>query len=892
MPPGATVEALASTDQGLTTTEATRRLTEDGPNDLPAAGRPGALRIAARQFASPLIALLIAAAALTVVFGAYVDSAVIAAALLLNAVIGFTQEVRAERSMEALQRLARSTARVIRDGREREIDARLIVAGDVVLVEAGMKVPADARLVHATSLEVDESILTGESLPAGKDVESVPPDTHVAGRRCMLFQGTVITRGTARAVIAATGERTELGRIAGAMRGVTKVATPLQRRMSRFARLIGAAVLISCAVGLVVGIARGEPVDELALSLVALAVAAIPEGLPIVFTVALAISMRRMAARRAIIRRLPAVETLGSCSAIGSDKTGTLTRNEMTVQVVLIAGRRFALTGIGLGTAGEVLADGVPIDASSDPMLEHTLLAAALCNDARAVAEGDAFATTGDPTEVALLIAAAKGGIDHDAAEEGHPRVAAVPFDADLRYMATVNRAGDGLVVYVKGAPEEVLAMCSVDADGTPIDRRRILDSADLLAAEGMRVLAAATGTLDSTRDDETPHAHLDDLTFLGLFGMLDPPREEAIAAVAACQDAGIRVAMITGDHATTAVAIARRLGIAGPDDRALTGADLDRLVPADLDRVVDETPVFARVSPHHKLAIVEALRRRGHAVAVTGDGVNDAPALRAADIGVAMGRTGTDVAKEAADMIVMDDDFASIVAAVEEGRIAFDNVRKTTAFLVATGTAAIIAVLASIFGGFAAPFIAAQMIWLNVVTNGVQDVGLAFEPGDPDVLRRRPRPRSEGIISPLLWERTIIAGLVMAIGTLVLFLYELRTTDDLEYARTVALTTMVLFQILHVGNARSEHGSILRRSPFSNRFLFVGSAIALSLHIGALHWGPTQYVLQVEPLPLATWIEMILVASSVLVAVEVHKLLRRASPRGSQHASHSSDHL
>ena len=876
MTPAAALESLDSSADGLTPGEASRRLESDGANDIPAAGSTSALRIVVRQFASPLIALLIAAAALTVAFGAYVDSAVIAAALLLNAVIGFTQELRAERSMEALQRLARSTARVIRNGRESEIDARRLVVGDVILLEAGMKVPADARALHAAALEVDESILTGESLPVAKNVDAIAPDAAVADRHCMLFQGTVITRGTARALITATGEHTELGRIAGAMRAVVKTDTPLQRRMARFARLIGAAVLVSCAVGLAVGVALGEPFDTLVLSLVALAVAAIPEGLPIVFTVALAISMRRMAARRAIIRRLPAVETLGSCSAIGSDKTGTLTRNEMTVQAIVVAGDRFQVTGTGLTSDGAIFAESEPIEIEARPDLERSLLAAALCNDARAVAEGGSFATSGDPTEVALLVAAAKGGIDRDAAEEGRVRVAEIPFDADLRYMATFNREDGDTVVYVKGAPEEVLAMCAVDADDTPLDRDRIMDDAARMAGEGMRVLATAYRPLDGAVDGETPHTHLDDLTLLGLFGMIDPPRDEAIAAVAACQRAGIHVAMITGDHAATATAIARRLGIAGPDDPALTGADLDRLSPSAFDAAVSETSVFARVSPQHKLAIVEALHRRGHTVAVTGDGVNDAPALRAADIGVAMGRTGTDVAKEAADMVVMDDDFASIVSAVEEGRISFDNVRKTTAFLVATGAAAIIAVLASIFGRFDAPFIAAQMIWLNVVTNGVQDVGLAFEPGDRDVLERKPRPRSEGIISPLLWERTILAGLVMALGTLVLFLYELETTGDLEYARTVALTTMVLFQILHVGNARSEHGSIFARSPFSNRFLFAGSALALAIHVGALHWGPTQFVLQVQPLPFGTWIEMILVASSVLMAVELHKLLRR----------------
>jgi cation-transporting ATPase F len=892
IPPGEVVSILGSDPRGLTSIEAVRRLERDGPNDIPAAAHTSALRIAGRQFASPLIALLIAAAAVSVLFGEYVDSAVIGAALLLNAAIGFTQEARAERSMESLQRLARSTARVVRDGRERELDAHLLVVGDVVLLEAGMKVPADARIAHATSLEVDESILTGESLPVAKGAESVPRRAPVSDRLCMVFQGTVVSRGTARAVVTAVGTQTELGRIAGAMRAVTKAQTPLQRRMARFARLIGAAVVLSCAVGLVVGLALGEPVDTLVLSLVALAVAAIPEGLPVVFTVALAISMRRMAARRAIIRRLPAVETLGSCSAIGSDKTGTLTRNEMTVQAIVIGSERFTVTGTGLTAGGAIIAAGEPVDAATHEGLARALHAAALCNDAHAVMEGQTFTATGDPTEVALVIAAAKGGIDRDTDEEDHPRVAEIPFDAERRTMATFNRNADGITAYVKGAPEAVLDLCTADTAGRSVDRDRVLADAEDLAHEGMRVLAAASRRVEDDLESHLLEPQVQDLEFLGLFGMLDPPRDEAIAAVAACQSAGIRVVMITGDHGATATAIARRLGIAGSDDRALTGADLDRLSGGAFDAAVENTRVFARVSPQHKLAIVEALHRRGHTVAVTGDGVNDAPALRAADIGVAMGRTGTDVAKEAADMVVTDDDFESIVAAVEEGRIAFDNVRKTTAFLVATGTATIVAVLASIFGRFDAPFVAAQLIWLNVVTNGVQDVGLAFEPGDQDVLDRKPRPRSEGIISPLLWERTILAGLVMAVGTLALFLYELHVTSDVEYARTVALTTMVLFQILHVGNARSEHGSLFGRSPFSNRFLFLGSLVALAIHIGALYWAPTQYVLQVEPLPLGAWLDMLLVASSVLVAVEAHKLVRKPRPSSVRGAPTWSDHL
>ncbi len=683
------------------------------------------------------------------------------------------------------------------------------------------------------------------------------------------------SRAAPRAVVSATGPRTELGRIAGAVRELGQGETPLQRRMARFARLIGIAVLASCAVGLAAGLATGQPFEDLVLALLALAVSAIPEGLPIVLTIALAISMRRMAARRAIVRRLPAVETLGSCTVIGSDKTGTLTRNLMTVRAVVVGRERYEVTGSGLGSSGELVLDGTPRRAEEGTPLWLSLLAGALCNEARAVSRDGELDVSGDPTEVALLVAAAKAGLDKDELEDRFERFAEIPFDSDLRYMATFNRGDDGAFLFVKGAPEEVLAMCDRGAGAAPLDPRLVLAEADRLAGEGMRVLASAYRPLDGgAASVAAPGEHLEGLAFLSLYGLIDPPRAEAIAAVRGCQEAGIRVLMITGDHAATALAIARQVGIAA-DGRAVLGSELDSLDDRQIGELVAEASVFARVSPQHKLAIVEALKRAGHTVAVTGDGVNDAPALRAADIGVAMGASGTEVAKEASDMIVTDDNFASIVAAVEEGRVAFDNVRKTTFYQVSTGAAEIVAVLASLLASFQAPFVAAQIIWLNLVTNGIQDVALAFEPGEKDTLRRPPRPRAEGVISALLWERTVLTGIVMAAGTLALFLHELHARDDLERARTVALTTMVLFQAFHVGNSRSEHLSAFAKSPFSNRLLLAGTALAVALHVGAMHFGPAQYVLRIEPLDAATWLKMIGVAASVIVVVELHKLLR-----------------
>ncbi len=869
-------EVLAELDtgaEGLGAAAVTARRERYGPNELEGEQQTGVATVLLHQFASPLIALLIVAAVLSFALREFVDAAVIAAALILNAVIGFVEELRAARSMEALQQLAPGTARAVRDGHEREVDPRELVPGDIVLVPDGSKAPADCRILHAAGVEVDESILTGESVTTAKAVVAVAVDTPTPDRHCMLHHGTLVSRGHVRAVVTATGASTELGRVANRMRGIERVRTPLQRRMAGFSRVIAVVVVSVCAIGLGAGLLLGEDLVELALALVALAVAAIPEGLPIVLTVALAISMQRMARRRAIVRRLAAVETLGSCSAIGSDKTGTLTRNQMTVRVVVLPDQRLDVSGDGLDTTGGVFLDGRALSVGVGANAYLPLVAAALCNDASAVPADGVFDVAGDPTEVALVIAAAKAGLDKEELEERHPRVAEIPFSAERRFMATFNRFDGTTISLIKGAPEQVLAMCVADAGGGDLDHTAMLEQADRLAAQGMRVLA--TAYRDAGTDAIALDRATEGLRFLALHGMVDPPRAAARAAVAACRDAGVRVLMITGDHAITAAAIAQQLGIADEEASAVTGVDLDRLDVAAVDAVVAQTNVFARVSPQHKLAIVESLRRSGHTVAVTGDGVNDAPALRAADIGVAMGRSGTDVAREAADIILLDDDFASIVAAIEEGRVAFGNVRKTTFFLVSTGAAATLAVLASIFGRFDAPFIAVQLIWLNVVTNGVQDVGLAFEPGEPDVLRRPPRPRGEGLLSGLFWERALLAGAVMAAGTLALFLYDLARFDDLERARTVALTTMVLFSILHVGNSRSEHRSAFARNPLLNRFLFVGTALALSIHVGAMYFGPTQRLLRLQPLDATTWVQMLAVALTVVAVVELHKLLR-----------------
>ena len=871
---------LASGHDGLTEADAARRLDEFGPNELPHEAGPGAVQIALRQFASPLIYILVAAGVVALAVGESVDAAVIAAVLVINAVVGFAQEYRAERSLEALRRIAAAQARVVRAGRERDVDAREIVPGDVLLLEAGFRVPADARVMRSSAVEVDESLLTGESATVAKSAQELADDAPVADRTNMLFTGSVLTRGRCRAVVTATGAATELGVIAQSLGTVGRVATPLQQRMARFARLIGVVVLAIAAVGFMAGLAHGEAADELLLAVVALAVSAIPEGLPIVLTVALAISVRRMVAVNAVVRRLPAVESLGSCTVIGSDKTGTLTENRMAVERIYAGGEEYAVTGSGHTLEGEITHAARPVDIAGHRALAWTLLAGALSTDASVAERDAALDATGDPTEVALLVAAAKAGLHKADLEERHPRWADIPFEPARRYAATFHQRNGRHLLLVKGSPETVLGMCAQDASGAPLDGGDALQEAEAMAADGLRVLAIAGRELDPAPDGADLEAPLECLTFYGLQGMMDPPREEARAAVAGCHAAGIRVVMITGDHAVTAHAIATQLGIGSPDAPAVTGEDLDRLDDDQLDSLVATTAVYARVAPEHKLRIVQALRRRGEVVAVTGDGVNDAPALKAADIGAAMG-SGTDVAKEAADIVVLDDNFATVFDAVREGRIAFDNVRKTTFFLISSGVAEIIVVLTSLIAALPLPFLPAQLLWLNLVTNGVQDVALAFEPGGPGVTQRPPRPPREGIISRLLWERTAIAGTVMAVGTLALFLAHPHTGDDLDRARTVAITMMVLFQVVHVGNARSEHRSLFAKSPLSNPILFAGTALALTLHIAAMHLEPIQTVLRLQPLDLATWATMLAVSVSVALAVELHKLLRRPNPGG-----------
>jgi Ca2+-transporting ATPase len=870
---------LRTGSHGLSEAEVEARLAHYGPNQLEEAPPPNNLAILLHQFQSPLIYILVGATVVTVLLGEYIDSAVIAAVLALNAAIGFTQERQAELSVRALMGLVAPRAHVVREGREWEVESRDLVPGDLVLLESGSRVPADLRLISSTALAVDESLLTGESVPVAKQSAPLGAEVVLAERTNMAYAGSVVTSGRGRGYVVETGTRTQLGAIAKQVRGEAEPVTPLQQRMTQFARVIGVAVAIGSVLVFIIGLAVGETAEDMFLVAVALAVAVIPEGLPVAFTITLAIGVRRMARRNAIVRRLPAVETLGSTTVIGSDKTGTLTENRMTVQQVWTAGQSFTLEHDGTH-GGHVLTEG----GEGMALAEHhplylTLLAGALANEAQIYLTEEGYESQGDPTEAALLIAAARMGIEPEEARSQYKEYAEIPFEPERQYSASIREYRERHLIFVKGAPERVLAMSTEtlsDGDPAPLDPEAVHRAAAEMASAGLRVLAMAYRVLPAPPHTPEDLPEPEGLTFLGLQGMKDPPRAGVREAIAGCREAGLRVLMITGDHARTAEAIGRELGIAGDEAPVLTGAELASMDDETLRQRVREVSIYARAAPEDKLRVVRALRAQGEVVAVTGDGVNDAPALKAADIGVAMGKSGTDVAREAADMVLADDNFVSIYAAVEEGRITFDNVRKVSFFLISTGAASIVTILTALALRWPLPFLPAQLLWLNLVTNGLQDVALAFEPGERGVLKRPPHRRREGIISPLLWERTLVAGLVMAVGTLLLFRWELDQTDELQRARTVALTTMVLFMMFHVGNSRSEFLSVLQKSPFSNPFLFFATAAALAVHVAALYLPPTQYVLRVEPIELQAWARIALVAVSIVAVVELHKFVRR----------------
>lgn len=866
-------KTLRTSEEGLPNEAAEPRLAQYGPNRLAEEEKISRLKILIHQFTSPLIYILLIAAVVTAFLGEHIDTGVILAVVFLNAVIGYIQEYKAEESVRSLKKMVVPKARVLRGGKEKEIQSERLVPGDIVLLSSGAKVPADLRLFRAAELNVDEAMLTGESLPVAKATEAIPAERLTPGDQVnMAFMGTVVVSGRGRGIVVETGAKTILGTIAQEVREAGVVRAPLQEKIGQFAKAIGLIVLAASGLLFLIGILIGEKIDAMFMTAVAAAVAAIPEGLPIVVTITLAIGVARMARRNAIIRNLPAVETLGGTTVIGSDKTGTLTQNEMTVRLAYDGTHTYELTGTGYAPRGEILQDGLPIEAGPLNHLRPVLRIGLLCSESDLYEENGEYKIDGDPTEGALIVAALKGGLDPVRERERYPQAAMIPFESELGYMATLHRREGRKFIFAKGAPERILDMCA----GAGAARGEIMKIADQFAAEGLRVLAMASR--EAPPDQETlTHDHLaSGLLFSGLQGMIDPPRPEAVQAVARCRKAGIRTVMITGDHAVTARAIAKQIGIVEEGAEVLGGKALEAMDDEALFQKVKGVSVYARVAPQHKLRIVRQLIRHGEIVAVTGDGVNDAPALKAAHIGIAMGKSGTDVAREAADMVLTDDNFASIAHAVEEGRVVFDNIRKVTFFLIPTGVAAILSILGAVLIGVPIPYVPAQLLWINVVTNGLQDVALAFEPGEPGIIDRPPRDPKEGIMSRLLKERTVLVALIISAGIIYRFIETLNDGASLEKARSVAVTTMVFFQFFQAWNSRSETESIFRIPLMSNPFLFYSLIAAFFAQLAVLYVPAFQWVFRTVPLTRTDWMEIAGTTATVVVAVEIDKWLRR----------------
>ncbi len=874
-PLGELFQQLHASEAGLTSKEAQTRRERYGPNRLPQQPPPSGWELLLRQFQSPLIYVLLAAAVVSLLAGDFKDAGFIAIVLAINALIGGYQEWRAEQSSRALQQLLHIHASVLRDGEVRELDAEEVVPGDVVWLESGNRVPADLRLLSSRGLEVDESLLTGESLPVAKDPAWLGDEsTPAADRLNMGYAGSIVVRGRAKGLVVATGTQTLVGQLAVDVLSTTGGKPPLLERMEKFAHTIASAVLASVAAVSVLGILfHGYSLTEMFLFGVALAVSAIPEGLPAALTVALAVATSRMARRGVIVRRLAAVEGLGSCTMIASDKTGTLTCNELTVKDVRLPdGTKLEVRGEGFAPAGEVLRGGRKVQADDVETLRDLARAAVLCNEGDLHLRDDEWIWRGDPTDVALLSFGHKLGLQREELLDEFPQVGAIPFEPEHQFAATFHEMEGDIRTFVKGAPERVLAMC--DWGGEASRRQAMQELAESLAAEGYRVLALADGPgPDDLSDDETP-PHPTGLEFRGFLGMIDPLRPGVREAVETCRRAGITVCMITGDHPVTALAISRDLGLTRDPAQVVSGAELVGKSPEEFREAIRRGRVFARVAPRQKLQLVEAARAEGHFVAVTGDGVNDAPALRAANIGVAMGKSGTDVAREAAELVISDDNFATIVSGVEEGRIAYDNVRKVIYLLVSTGAAEVLLIgLAFAVGTLLPlPLLPVQLLWLNLVTNGIQGVALAFEPGEQDVLLRRPRRPTEPIFDRLMIERTIVGAVVIAGVGAAAFWWMLQQGWEEASARNALLLLLVLFENIHIGNCRSETQSALTLSPLKSRFLLMGAIGAFTVHVVAMHLPFLQSVLRTEPVSLETWGVLISLAFTVLVALELHK--------------------
>lgn len=889
------LKALNTSINGLSSEEAERRLKQYGPNKLIEKEGVSPLRIFLNQFKDIFVMMLLAAivvSLLTILFKAepptledYADPITIGIIVMLNAIVGFVQEYRSEKAMEALKKLAAPKARVLRDGRETVLPAEVVVPGDIILLESGDRIPADARIIEAVELRTNEAVLTGESTPVEKFTEPVRAEAPVADRRNMVFMGTHVTYGRGRAVVTATGMKTEFGKIAGMIQEAEEKVPPLKVKLNRFAKKLTKFIIVVCIIIFILEILR-EPnalhpnnLIEYFMTVVALAVSAVPEGLPAIVTIALALGARELAKHNAVIRKLAAAETLGSTTVICSDKTGTLTKGEMTVTRIYCDRRIIEVTGSGYEPTGEFMLGSDPIDPKGDEALSLLLRIGALCNNSRLDNDGDRWIILGDPTEGALIVAAHKAGFRQLDLERAYPRVAEIPFSSERKRMTTIHRVSDELYAYVKGAPEIILERCSmIYEDGrekrlTAEKKRRILKINEEFAENALRVLGLAYRRVPKSESRFTEKVE-NNLTFVGLMGMIDPPREEAKEATQLCKRAGIKPVMITGDHKLTAVAVAREIGILEEKGLVLTGEDLDKLSDEEFERIVEDVVVYARVSPEHKLRIVRALKKKGHIVAMTGDGVNDAPALKNADIGVAMGITGTDVTKEASDMILLDDNFATIVNAVKHGRIIYDNIRKFAFFLMRCNFDELAVIATFAFLGLPLPLTAAMILWINLVTDGGPATALSMDPPVEDVMARPPRDPKQGVLHGRLLQ-IIISFICQYVGTTAIFLlvYEygffaagMSEAERLAKAQTMCFIQATLRELMIVWNCRSERLSAFRLSWTSNKFLLVAELISIFSTIAIVYVPFLQTMFGTVPLGVWEWIVVGSVASSGLL--------------------------
>ncbi len=892
---------------GLSSEEARARLQRFGPNELQERPRPGFFKLLLDQFNNFLVIILIVAAVVSLLLGEIVDALAIIAIVVLNAILGVIQESKAEQALAALKKMAAPNAQVIRDGQQITIPARELVPGDIVLLEAGNYVPADLRLVESVNLKIEEASLTGESVPVNKDARMVlDADIPLGDRKNSAFMGTLVTYGRGKGLVTATGMSTQIGMIAELLQSYEEELTPLQQKLDQLGRMLGTAALVICGLIFVYGVIRdthpgvvfqeglvaylvaheGE-IIELFMTAVSLAIAAVPEGLPAVVTICLALGMQRMVARHALIRKLPAVETLGCATVICSDKTGTLTQNQMTVVRGWAGGHDFQITGEGYNPEGQFYRSDTPFAPANDPATSLLLRGAALCNDARLEPSGEVggkrtWRMVGDPTEGALIVSAAKAGMWRDQLEQELPRVAEIPFDSERKRMTTIHQVtgagwriadfGDRkeaapeqvpqpYIAFTKGAPDIVLEYCDdILLDGkvvplTPEMRQKILAANTDMARQALRVLGVACRALDAVPAEPAPREVERNLTFLGLLGMIDPARPEVKVAVEVAKRAGLKSVMVTGDYRDTAVAIADEIGMLSKNGKVLTGAELDKMTEDDLAEIVDQVDAYARVSPQHKMKIVEALKRRGHVVAMTGDGVNDAPALKRANIGVAMGITGTDVTKETADMVLTDDNYASIVSAIEEGRIIYSNIRKFVFFLLACNVGEILIIFLAMVAGMPIPMSPIMLLILNLLTDGAPAVALGLEKGDPDIMQRPPRPPKEPIINRDMLVGMVAIPIADTIAVLSVFVMALeRFPGNLQAAQTVAFATLVCSELLRAYTSRSEYYSVFSIGPFSNKWMLIATAVSLSVLLAIMYIPFLQGVFGTVPLGIEDW--------------------------------------